>query len=34
MLATQAAEPIMRRCDALGTPLMISGSEMIIGKKR
>jgi len=26
----EAAEPIMRRCAALGTTLTISGSEMIV----
>jgi poly-gamma-glutamate synthesis protein (capsule biosynthesis protein) len=29
---TEAAEPIARRCEALGTKLSISGSEMIAGK--
>jgi poly-gamma-glutamate capsule biosynthesis protein CapA/YwtB (metallophosphatase superfamily) len=30
----EAAEPIMRRCDALGTALTISGSDMIVWKQR
>jgi poly-gamma-glutamate synthesis protein (capsule biosynthesis protein) len=31
---TEAAEPITRRCNALGTALMISGTDMVVWKKR
>jgi poly-gamma-glutamate capsule biosynthesis protein CapA/YwtB (metallophosphatase superfamily) len=31
---TEAADPIMRRCDTLGTTLMMSDSDMMVWKKR